>query len=104
MSAEARMQPDPLEKLTAQIGDEPKGYDLLAEYVAQVCADKHEEDVFRDLAFRGPAAHPGEALGLYDGLSDENKAEARRLWHEKVRSAAYDYDDLRTRLSWRFRV
>ena len=111
MSAEARLQPDPFARLRVALEDTAWNHDFLAEYVAELCGKKSEEDIFRRLAFRAAdcdaaAAASGASAfsALYDGMCVEDKAELCRWWHEKIRREAYHYADLGARLSWRYLV
>jgi hypothetical protein len=112
MSAEARLQPNPIERLRSALKDTSWSYDLVAEYVAELSRQKGEEDIFHRLAFRsanfgGTAAASSiviDGSGLYESMSLDDKIELRRWWHEKIRRQAYNYHDLGTRLSWRYLV
>jgi hypothetical protein len=110
MSTEARLQPDPFARLRVVLEDTSWNHDFLAEYVAELSGKKSEEDIFRRLAFRAADSDAAAALvarafsALYDAMSLEDKAELCRWWHEKIRREAYQYDDLGTRLSWRYLV
>ena len=103
MSAKARMQPDPLRRLRTELVDATWSYDFLAEYVSYVNQDKHEEQIFRLLAFRSEPAFK-DLSELYEDVSFDDKVALRRSWHERVRCEAFKHDDLRARLSWRYLV
>jgi hypothetical protein len=103
------MQPDPFERLRSALEEASWSHDFLAEYVTQLSPNGAEEDIFRRLAFRCVDADAGALIlsdfsDLYEAMSLEDKAELRRCWHEKIHREAYHYDDLRERLSWRYRV
>jgi len=109
MSTEARMQLDPFERLRSALEEASWSHDFLAEYVSQLSPNGAEEDIFRRLAFRCVDADASALISsdfsdLYEAMSLEDKAELRRCWHEKIHREAYHYDDLRERLSWRYRV
>jgi len=112
MSSEARMQPGPFERLRSALEDAAWNHDSLAEYVTELSQHSGEEDNFHRLAFHfanvggvGAGALSERAFsGLYAAMSFEDKTKLRRWWHEKIRRGAYDYDDLRVRLSWRYLV
>ena len=98
MSAEPKMQPDPLEQLRSALESESLSHDSLAEYVGALAQNKSENEVFLRLALRGRSA---EAYGL---LNPSDQAHLRQWWHDRLRREAYAYDDLRTRLSWRYLI
>ena len=98
MSPEAKMQPDAFERLRSALERQPWGHDSLAKYVSELAQDTNEEEIFRRMAFCG------ESADAYEALNPDDRAQLRRWWHEKIRREAYGYDDLRTRLSWRYMV
>ena len=110
MSTETRMQPDTFEQLRSALEDTLWSHDSLAEYVTELSQQRSEEDIFRRLAFRSAdcggagALSAGAFSGLYAAMSAENKTKLRRWWHEMIRREAYHYDDLGSRLSWRYLV
>ena len=109
MSAEARRQPDPFERFASELEKARWEHDFLAEYVDQLSKQKHEDDVFQRMALDGPQASgsssPARILSeWYAAMNAEQKAALRRLWHDTIRREAYDHDDLRARLSWRYLV
>jgi hypothetical protein len=112
MGADTRMQQDTLERLRAVLADKPWNRELLAQYVAELKVNGQEEQIFRRLAFcdatLGDARRDTVAMSLswewYESLSPEDKMELRQWWHQKIRSEAYHYDDLRVRLSWQYFV
>jgi hypothetical protein len=115
MSMEARMQPEPFERLRSALEDPPWNHDLLSEYVTALGQDKGEEDVFLRMAFRcvnpeGAGASipsaliPSACSGLYEAMSIEDRTKLRRWWHEKILREAHQHDDLGARLSGRYRL
>ncbi len=112
MSSDARMQPDPLERLRSALLDRSWSYDFLDTYVSHVDEDRHEEEIFCLLAFKsedsGPATD-GDFAGRnlrdsYEAMSSVERLNLRRSWHERARREAFRHDDLRMRLSWRYYV
>ena len=110
MSAKARRQAGSLEQVRAAVEGMSWNHDFLAEYVNALGYQSQEEDLFRRLAFRSaePSAADAKIANslseLYDAMSSEDKSALRQCWHEKVRREAYEHDDLRARLAWRFFV
>ena len=110
MSAEARMQPDPVERFAAELENARWDHDFLAEYVNELGSHKREDDIFHRMAFGVPqtgGTGPSAVTILsecYAAMSAEQKPALRRLWHDKIRREAYCHDDLRARLSWRYLV
>lgn len=110
MSAETRMQPDPLERFRSELENARWSREFLANYVSAVSQEKHEDDIFRRMAFELPelaenAQSSTDRLSkLYEAVAPDQRAELRKCWHDRIRREAYRYDDLRTRLSWRFLV
>jgi hypothetical protein len=109
VSAQPKLQPDDFERLKKILKDAPRGYGFLAEYVGGLEHNQNEEDVFLRLAFQNASAG-GAYRGsdrlivsvvseLYEPLDAARKLEIRQWWHEKVRSEANQFDELRTRLS-----
>ena len=98
MSAEARMQPDAFEQLRSTLESEAWNHDSLAEYVSDVAQNRSEEEIFRRMAFRNAAAE------AYEALQPGDQVQLRQWWHDRIRREAYDHEDLKTRLSWRFMV
>jgi hypothetical protein len=92
------MQPDAFEQVRSTLESEAWNHDSLAEYVSHVAQNRGEEEIFRRMALRNAAAEAYEALPLGD------QGRLRQWWHDRIRREAYDYEDLRTRLSWRFMV
>jgi len=99
MSAKAKMRPDHFERLQSALEGAPWDHDSLAEYVTQL-SQLGEEDIFRRLGLGVSKA--GTSAEMYEEMSAEKRAELRRWWHERARREAYHYEDLRTRLSWRY--
>jgi hypothetical protein len=112
MGADAKMQQNTLERLRAALADGPRSRELLAQYVTELKVNRQEDEIFRRLAFCGVALGDSprdiNATSLpaewYETLSLEDKSELRQWWHQKIRSEAYRYDDLRKRLSWQYFV
>lgn len=105
----ARMQPNPLEQLRSSFESASWTHDFLADYVNELGRQIREEDIFQRMAFRCASESGNENRGafenvsrLYEAMSTEDRLALRRWWHDKVRREAYNYEDLRTRLSWRF--
>ena len=98
MSAEARMQPDSFEQMRSTLESETWNHDSLAEYVSHVAQNRSEEEIFRRMAFRNAATE------AYEALQPGDQARLRQWWHDTIRREAYDHEDLRTRLSWRYMV
>jgi hypothetical protein len=108
MSTKSKMTPDPYEQLKAILGDAPRDYAFLAEYVGELEHHRHEQDTFTRLAFRD--VMPGGAYGgtglmmvsvfseMYEPLNSEQKTNIRQWWHEKIRHAAEAFADLKDRL------
>jgi hypothetical protein len=112
MSSDARIQPDPLERLRSALLDRSWSYDFLDTYVSYVDENRHEEEVFCLLALNsedpGPAAAGGFAgrnlRDSYEAMSSIERLDLRQSWHERARREAFRHDELRTRLSWRYYV
>ena len=110
MSAEARRQPDPLERIASELEKARWDHDFLAEYVNELSKHKREDDIFQRMALdilkTGEAGSSAALIRSesYAAMSAEQKAALRRLWHDKIRREAYCHEDLRTRLSWRYLV
>ncbi|HWF40250.1 MAG TPA: hypothetical protein VG322_17125 [Candidatus Acidoferrales bacterium] len=110
MSAEARMQPDPIERFASELEKARWDHDFLAEYVNEISKQKGEDDIFHRMALdilkTGEAGSSAATIHSesYAAMSAEQKAALRRLWHDKIRREAYHHDDLRARLSWRYLV
>ena len=109
MGTEARLQPDPFERFRSELENARWSRQFLANYVSEISQQRHEEDIFRHMAFQLPEL--GENMRtantlseLYEATNPEQKSELRRLWHDRIRREVYRHDDLRTRLSWRFLV
>ena len=107
MSTQANLQEDPFEKLKKILEDAPRGYNFLDGYVRKLEHNRHEEEIFIDLAFKD-ANDSGAGTGpyivspisqLYEPLDAERKLEVRRWWHEMVRGEAKQFPYLKTRLS-----
>lgn len=98
MSPKAKMQPDAFDQLRSTLESQAWSHDALAEYVNAVAQDKTGEEIFRRMAFRKAA------LEAYEGLHVDDQARLRRWWHDRIQSQAYEYEDLRQRLSWRYMV
>jgi hypothetical protein len=112
MSTKASMQPDAYGQLRSALADALRSHELLAEYVTELALHRNEEDIFRRLAFRAAnsaEANAGSAIAsglpeLYEAMSIEAKNELRQWWHEEIRREAYQHEDLRKRLSWRYLI
>jgi len=109
MSTQPKLQPDLFERMKKALEDAPRNCDSLSEYVGELERHRHEEDIFRRLAFQntsgsGPYAAGGTFIvsvfsELYEPLDAERRLEIRRWWHEKMRREADQFADLRARLS-----
>ena len=102
MSAQPKLQPDDFERLKKILDDAPRDYGFLAEYVGELEHGRDEEDIFLRLAFEYRGADRlivSVVSELYEPHDAERKLEIRQWWHEKVRSEANQFDELRTRLS-----
>ena len=110
MSTKASMQPDAYGQLRSALATALRSHELLAEYVTELGLHRSEEDIFRRLAFRAAnltETGPSIASGLpelYEAMSTEAKNELRQWWHEEIRREAYQHEDLRKRLSWRYLI
>lgn len=112
MTAEARMQPEPFERLRSALAATSRSHEFLTEYVTRVSQQHGEEDIFHRMVLGSstsgapPAADsvPKDFSELYNAMPPEHKTEVRRWWHETIRREAYHHDDLRRRLSWRYLV
>ena len=112
----ARMQPNSFEQLRSSFESASWTHDFLADYVNEVGRQVREDDIFQRMAFRCASVSGIDNGGmenvaafdsvsrLYEAMSPEEKAALRQWWHDKARREAYNYEDLRTRLSWRFFV
>jgi hypothetical protein len=107
----ARMQPNSFEQLRSSFESASWTHDFLADYVNEVGRQAREEDIFQQMAFRCATGAGSGVTGaledvsrLYQAMTPEAQKELRRWWHDKAHREAYRYDDLRTRLSWRFFV
>jgi len=102
------MQSDPFDQLKSSL-DTPRDYAFLAKYVRELELRRHEEEIFRRLAFEnvqygGAYAGSGTFIvsvvsELYEPLDAERKAETRRWWHDKVRQEANKFEDLKGQLT-----
>lgn len=109
MSTEPKMQPDLFEQLRTSLEDVPQCYAFLADYVRELEKFRNEEDVFIRLGV-GNASVGGQTRGtgpyavsvfseLYEPLDADQKIAIRKWWHERMRTEAGQFTDLRTRLS-----
>jgi hypothetical protein len=109
MSAEARTQLDPVERLKRALSGPHRARDFFADYVRELELHRTEEDIFTRLAFRDVSSHAALHGGdlfvtsvysdWYETLEPEAKLEVRQWWHEKLRSDARRFDNLKTRLA-----
>lgn len=112
MGTEARMQADAFGRLKSALEDQLWNHDSLAEYVNELGQNRGEEQIFQRLAFRGarPTAEDGSPStsasipDLYQAMNLSDKIKLRCWWHENIHRQAYDHEDLRQRLSWRYCV
>jgi len=104
MSTKAKMQMDPSQGLMSCLAARAWNHDLLAEYVSQLSRNKHEEEIFRLLAFRQTNPACEDLLKLYERASFEEKTNLRRQRHDEAHREAFKHDDLRALLSWRYLV
>lgn len=112
MSTKASMQPDAYGQVRSALAGALRNHELLAEYVTELGLHRSEEDIFRRLAFRAANAAEADAGSsiasglpeLYEAMSTEAKNELRQWWHEEIRREAYQHEDLRKRLSWRYLI
>ena len=112
MSTKASMQPDAYGQLRSALASALRSHELLAEYVTELGLHRSEEEIFRRLAFRAGTsaeADAGSSIAsglpeLYETMSVGAKNELRQWWHEEIRREAYQHEDLRKRLSWRYLV
>jgi hypothetical protein len=109
MAAQTGKQPDHFEQLKQMLDDAPMSHEFLSEYVGELKKLRSEEDIFTRFAFRNVGIGGAEGRGdvhlvsadseLYKPLSPGRQVEIRRWWHEKMRSAANHFADLKERLN-----
>jgi hypothetical protein len=107
----AKMQMNFFEQLRASLDSASWTHDFLADYVNELGRQNREDDIFQRMAFQCASKAANADVGaledvsrLYETLGPEAQTELRQWWHDKARREAYNFEDLRTRLSWRFFV